>query len=228
MTEDLEVKITANNVDPECKYLNKTRKNENLWASPEAETAFMKWFEDECYFKKSCTFDVNEIGKYYEDSNPKEDKKVSFFEMVSDDCKTRMSEYKVTSYQYIGVVGCKYDDVLVPFTRSTRLHKEWIGIIILICDIVSIMMMYYFFSSIRRLNLEVLESMDDMLVQMKDFGIKIDDLKLDRFTQDSRLIKMKIWLHFTKLFQNRKFMKEHGEEESESDEEGYNSTEEKK
>ena len=67
-------------------------------------------------------------------------------------------------------------------------------------------MMYYFFSSIRKLNLEVLEAMDDLLVQMKDFGIKIDDVKLDRYTQDSRLIKMKIWLHFTRLFQNRELM----------------------
>ena len=102
--------------------------------------------------------------------------------MVSDDCKARMNEYKVTSYQYIGVVGCKYDDVLVPLSRGARLHKEWIGIIILVCDILSIMMMYYFFSSIRKLNLEVLEAMDDLLVQMKDFGIKIDDVKLDRYT----------------------------------------------
>ena len=82
--------------------------------------------------------------------------------MVSDDCKDRMNEHKVTSYQYIGVVGCKYDDVKVPFTKSKRLHKEWIGIIILLCDIVSIMMMYYIFSSIRRLNIEILESMDDL------------------------------------------------------------------
>lgn len=129
-----------------------------------------------------------------------------------------MSEYKVTSYQYIGVVGCKYDDVKVPFTKSTRLHKEWIGIIILLCDILSILMMYYFFSSIRRLNLEILVAMDDLQVQMKDFGIKIDDVKLDRYTQDSRLIKMKIWLHFTNLFRNKEMMKEHTNEDSEDQE----------
>ena len=110
------------------------------------------------------------------------DKKPTLFDLVSDDCKSRMNEFKVTSYQYIGVVGCKYDDVAIPFTRDSRLHKEWIGAIILLCDILSILMMYYFFSSIRKLNLEVLEAMDDLLVQMKDFGIKIDDVKLDRYT----------------------------------------------
>ena len=101
--------------------------------------------------------------------------------------------------------------------QNTRLHKEWIGIIILVCDIVSIMMMYYFFSKIRKLNEEVLEAMDDLQVQMKDFGIKIDDVKLDRYTQDSRLIKFKIWLHFTKLFQNKQFMSNFVEEEEDDD-----------
>ena len=83
--------------------------------------------------------------------------------------------------------------------------------------------MYYFFSSIRRLNLEILEAMDDLQVQMKDFGIKIDDVKLDRFTQDSRLIKMKIWLHFTRLFKNKELMKE--VEDEDSDEQDLSSSE---
>lgn len=62
--------------------------------------------------------------------------------------------------------------------------------------------MIYFFTKIRELNEEFLNALDDLKVQMKDFGVKIDDLRLDRFTQDSRLIKMKIWLYFTKIFQN--------------------------
>ena len=55
--------------------------------------------------------------------------------------------------------------------------------------------------------------MDDLKVQMKDFGVKIDDLKLDRFTQDSRLIKFKIWLYFTKIFQNQDIMREFEDED---------------
>ena len=88
---------------------------------------------------------------------------VSLFDMVSDDCKQRMDEFKVTSYQYIGVVGCKYDDVSVPFTEL-RLHKEWIGIIIIVCDVLSICIIYYFFAKIRTINMEVLRAMDDLKV----------------------------------------------------------------
>mgnify|MGYP006089910177 FL=1 len=29
--------------------------------------------------------------------------------------------------------------------------------------------------------------MDDMRVQMKDFGVQLNNVKLDRYTQDSRL-----------------------------------------
>ena len=116
-------------------------------------------------------------------------------------------------------MGCKYDDVKVPFTRNTRIHKEWIGIIIIICDVVSIGIMIYFFTKIRELNEEFLNALDDLKVQMKDFGVKIDDLRLDRFTQDSRLIKMKIWLYFTRIFQNQELMFEFEDPEDVDDDE---------
>ena len=58
---------------------------------------------------------------------------------------------------------------------------------------------------------------------MKDFGVKIDDVKLDRYTQDSRLIKVKIWLHFTKLFQNKELMLEHGDDDDDPEDDSESS-----
>ena len=63
---------------------------------------------------------------------------------------------------------------------------------------------------------------------MKDFGVKIDDLKLDRFTQDSRLIKFKIWLYFTKIFQNHAIMHEYEDEDDAKEEERLAALEEEK
>ena len=66
-------------------------------------------------------------------------------------------------------------------------------------DALSIVIMIYFFSVIKTINMEYLNIMDDLRVQMKEFGIKIDEVILDRYSQDSRLIKMKVWHHFTKI-----------------------------
>lgn len=63
---------------------------------------------------------------------------------------------------------------------------------------------------------------------MKDFGVKIDDLKLDRFTQDSRLIKFKIWLYFTKIFQNHDIMHEYEDEDDQKEEERLAALEQEK
>mgnify|MGYP006099434539 CR=1 FL=1 len=43
--------------------------------------------------------------------------------------------------------------------------------------------------------------MDDMRVQMKDFGVQLNNVKLDRYTQDARLQKMKIWLYMAKILE---------------------------
>ena len=39
---------------------------------------------------------------------------------------------------------------------------------------------------------------------MKDFGVLIENVVLDKQTYDSRLIKMKIWLHFKELLASKK------------------------
>ena len=69
----------------------------------------------------------------------------------------------VTSKLYIGILGCKYDDVNVPLMNK-RLHKEKIGTMIVIIDFASILLMMYFFSSINSLNNEFLEKIDDLRV----------------------------------------------------------------
>ena len=105
--------------------------------------------------------------------------------MISDDCKLRMSDERYTgimSNTYLGIFGCKYDDVGIPFSEN-RLHKEVIGVFIVCLDFSSILVMMFFFSKINTLNNEFLQSMDDLRVQMKDFGIKLDNVKLDRYSQ---------------------------------------------
>ena len=67
---------------------------------------------------------------------------------------------------------------------------------------ISVAYMAFIFSKLKDINNEYLEIMDDMRVQMKDFGVKVNDVKLDKYTQDSRLQKMKIWLYFTSILKD--------------------------
>ena len=41
--------------------------------------------------------------------------------------------------------------------------------------------------------------MDNNIVKMAKFTIRMNDVKLDKTTQDLRILKMKIWLHFRRL-----------------------------
>ena len=56
----------------------------------------------------------------------------------------------------------------------------------------------------KTINKEFLGIMDDNLIKMSKFTVQINDLKLDKTTQDSRMLKMKIWLHFDKFFHSLK------------------------
>lgn len=58
----------------------------------------------------------------------------------------------------------------MPFSEE-RVHKEVIGVVVVTCDFVSIIFMIYFFNKLGHLNKEFLECIDDLRVQMKDFGV---------------------------------------------------------
>ena len=71
---------------------------------------------------------------------------------------------------------------------------------IIVCvDFFSILVMMFFFAKINSINNEFLENMDDLRVTMKDFGVQIDNVKLDKYSQDSRIVKIKVWLHFKEI-----------------------------
>lgn len=39
---------------------------------------------------------------------------------------------------------------------------------------------------------------------MKDFGVILNDVKIDKYTQDFRVQKMKIWTHFSEILKDYK------------------------
>lgn len=46
----------------------------------------------------------------------------------------------------------------------------------------SLLIMFYFFKKINYLNNEFLGDIDDLRVTMKDFGLQINNVKLDKYT----------------------------------------------
>lgn len=79
------------------------------------------------------------------------------------------------------------------------MHIHNLGTIAVITDILSIILSYYIFNKLKLINKEYQEIMDNNIIKMSKFAIRINNLKLDKTTQDPRMLKMKLWLHFTKI-----------------------------
>lgn len=177
------------NIDKECNY-------KNIWKKPSpvinktSKQLFDAYFIKHCKYKKQCIL------------NPDNDY-MNIAHLVKDECKYRIQYQKITSYDYILVVGCQEDQVTLPFVNY-KMHKQKVGILIVILDVISVIFMAFQFQKLRGINDEYLEIMDDLRVQMKDFGVSLHQIKLDRYTQDSRIQKMRIWLHFSKVLKRFK------------------------
>ena len=83
-------------------------------------------------------------------------------------------------------------------------HKQDAGIFIIIFEILSILIILFFFKKLTQINNEYLGIIDDMQVEIKDFGIMFKNVKLDRYTQDKAVIKMKLWLHVQQVLKMKR------------------------
>ena len=77
------------------------------------------------------------------------------------------------------ILGCQNDYLDTPMGH---LHKQEIGIGMVIVDIVAILVMTYFLGKITEMNEEYLVVMDRLQFTLEDYTIKIANLKVDKFS----------------------------------------------
>ena len=161
-----------------------------LFSSDYAKERFEQYINENCINKHKCTLNSDEIGfkageklEIDGDIVTVDRSMTGLFGLISDRCKERMRSptRAITSQIYLGIVGCKYDEILIPIV-NIKMHKEKIGAYIVIFDSISMVIMLYFFKKINYLNNEFLEDIDDLRVTMKDFGLQIKNVKLDKYT----------------------------------------------
>jgi hypothetical protein len=164
---------TENNMDKNCSL-------KTMFKSEEAKAEFELIFKQTCFLKNTCSinYEKMKLNVTNEDGGwAVEDRKLS--EMVSNDCFNRIFEIQVTSNQLIHVVGCKKDIVNFSMVPSGFIHKEEIGFIVVLADIISTLVIYYMFRKMHSLNEEYLTILDNNVIRMKDFSVHVRRLKVD-------------------------------------------------
>jgi hypothetical protein len=94
------------------------------------------------------------------------------------------------------VVDCISDSVTLG---SSAIRKESVLVIAVVLDMVCTLIMLRFLWKLEKFFNNFLKVHADHHLAMKDFAISCDNCMIDKTTQDTRLVKMKIWLHFTKI-----------------------------
>ena len=130
------------------------------------------FFKDNCIGKKTCEWSVPEFSQFCQD--------------------------KINSDELILILGCRSD--IVGFQGYT-IHKKEAAYIIILFDIISTFTMMYFIKKLSILNDEFEDIVSDYQLSLTDFSVVCRNVILDKYTQEPIIIKMKIWLHFSKLLE---------------------------
>ena len=149
MNPDMLPENTKHKIDNQCKY-------ETMFKSPEDLKTFGLFFVQTCYKQNKCIIDTEnmELNITY---TPEQQSKMSnpvpwelktsrLSDMVSRECYKRIFQEEVTTLEFITVMGCISDNVKV---LGKKFHKEEVGFITVVMDIISIIFMYYMFGKIN-------------------------------------------------------------------------------
>jgi hypothetical protein len=82
-----------------------------------------------------------------------------------------MHDLEIAQTELLVVMSCQKDIMKFSMVPSGQLHKEELGLIAVVSDIFSIMVMYYMFGKLKAMNEEYLTILDNNVIRMKDFSI---------------------------------------------------------
>ena len=91
--------------------------------------------------------------------------------MMDQSCFDRVYKSNSSSPEILFIVGCLSDMVAVPGFEDQYIHKETVGIIIVVCDICSFLLMYLVFVRLQAINDEYITILDNNIILCSSFTI---------------------------------------------------------
>jgi hypothetical protein len=104
---------------------------------------------------------------------------IKLSDMISEICYERIYHKEITSLEFIGILHCIRDYVVFRPLPGFRFHKEELGVIAVVSDILSIIVMYYIFNKLKYINEEYLTILDNNVIKMKDFTVQVRRIQVD-------------------------------------------------
>jgi len=99
------------------------------------------------------------------------------------------------------ILGCQNDYIE---SSAGKFHKDNFGIWLVATDIMCICVITYFFGKIKELNNEYIEIIDNLSITMSDYSLQICNLKVDKFSQDPRILHMKLWIYINNILKPKR------------------------
>ena len=131
--------------------------------------------------------------------------------MIADftcDCRNRIGREKSLPKLMV-VYKCSGEAISIPFDFAEYVGGEngTIGKLemltfVSILDLVCATILIWSIMSLKAMSDDRLDEIASSLVEVKDFVIQLNQLKVDKYSQDERILQMKLWLKVNESLEN--------------------------
>ena len=172
--------INPHNIDNKCDF-------NTMFKSDETRLSLKNYFETNCIGEASCMITSSMLS-----------------EMIADftcDCRNRIGRKKALPKLMV-VYKCSGETISIPFNlaetfggENDSIGKLEILTFVSILDLVCALILIWTMMSLKAISDDRLDEISFSLVEVKDFVIQLNQLKVDKYSQDERILQMKLWLN---------------------------------
>lgn len=196
-------RINEYNVDNECQF-------NNMFKSSSMKSTIQDYVKKHCLGKSACHIDL--------------DMGVPFHDELSCDCRQRIVDKKTSNHLSM-FFQCSAENINVkvgehvyddPSRLELQLHRTLALLIYYAIDFLGICLMVRAIFGLRKMNAEKYKLMQENMITVGDYTFQIDDVALDKYSQNLQIFQMKLWLQMLDYFKASKVF-EHEEGEHKED-----------
>lgn len=174
-----------------------------------------EYVEGRCLERSAChiELDMGAALPFYEELSCKCRERIA-----ADETSRHLSIFFQCSSEYVGVqVGRHvYDD---PSRLDFKLHRSLALLLYYCIDFLVICFVIRAIVGLRTMNAEKYRSMQASAISASDYTFQIENIKLDKYSQNLQILQMKIWLHLLDYFKATKvFNHEDGQQKEDGTE----------
>ena len=117
--------------------------------------------------------------------------------IMNPECQQKFENGELSNYLVV-VASCYYNSI-EKTVFGKHISKKQMGFLVVVLNLLNMLVIARVINGLKQINGEYVDCLDNQLICITDFCIRLKKVRIDRNSQNRNIIKLKIWHHLNAI-----------------------------